>query len=453
MLTQLYRFGPSRQQILKGFVVVGPQPKRALQQALATLPGAQVDIRIDPRASHCVWVDTGMTWLHTPRARRACFSQMARRVQELARHVQQAGGQLLPSAARPSPNERWKDLVCGDEHVLETIDDNEKEVYCNLIREYLPLLIALTGRTGAGPEGIEPHASRRLSDSGQHLAARYFASVSPRHLDRVLQCLRRDEGVGRLDLLDIRPISGDEKGAGSVELRFTDAQILSSSTLAHAMLYQALLIRARRLTRGGRRVGNIPQSLIARNRSRAIAEGLQARFEEGDRGRGAKENSGSHGRFVAAREKLLELIEDLLPELQALEAEFAEIAPLVVGAGLRLMGHAGLQNENDMLRYVHRQGKVHGAELAALLGRMAAGGALLDEDPISAINRQLFEVPYHRLRRWWTLMLANPRPKRTRTPDRSHKRMPVPPSSPRREGDSRAGTSSKSPQKRPGGAT
>ncbi|HEX7676859.1 MAG TPA: hypothetical protein VF713_01960 [Thermoanaerobaculia bacterium] len=452
MLTQIYRFGPSRQQILKGFVVFAPEPKRVLLQALATLPGAQADIRINARESHCVWVDTGMTWLHTAHARRACLSQLARRVQELARHVQEAGGQLLPSAIRPTPNERWKQLVCGDQHILETIDDNEKEVYCNLIREYLPLLIALTGRTGAGPEGIEPHASRRLSDSGQHLAARYFASVSPRHLDRVLQCLRRDEGVGRLELLDIRPIPGNDDGSGSVELRFTDAQILNSSTLAHAMLYQALLIRARRLTRNGRRVGNIPQSLIAHNRSRAIADGLQARFEDDDRGRAAKEKSKSRGRFVAAREKLLELLEDLLPEFQALEAEFAEIAPLVVGAGLRLMGHAGLQNENDMLRYLHRQGKVQGAELAALMGRMATGGVLPNEDPITAINRQLFESPYQRLRRWWTLILANPTPKRARAPERTHARKPAPPPSrPRRGGDSDA-ASPKSPGNRPGGA-
>jgi hypothetical protein len=432
VLTQLYRFGPSRQQVLKGFVVVAPQPNQVIERALATLPGARADIRIDSRETHCVWVDTGMTWLHTVRARRECFSQLARRVQELATHVQQAGGQLLPSATRLTPTEGWKQLVCGDQHVLETIDDNEKEVFCNLIREYLPLLIALTGRTGAGPEGIEPHASRRLSDSGQHLAARYFASVSPRHLSRVLQCLRRDEGVGRLELLDLWPIPSSGDGVGSVELRFTDAQILSSSTLSHALLYQALLIRARRLTRNGRRVGNVPQSLIGRNRARAIADGLQARFEEEER-RGGKEKSKSHS--FAAREKLLEMTEDLLPEFQALEADFAEIAPLVVGAGLRLMGYAGLQNENDLLHYLHRQGKT-GTELPALMGRMATAGSLSDEDPITSLNRQLFEVPYHRLRRWWILMLANPGPKRARmSDDRNHSRRPAPPSSsPRRGG-------------------
>jgi hypothetical protein len=433
VLTKLYRFGPSRQQILKGFVVVAPQPKQVLERVRTMLPGAGADIRVDPRDPHCVWVDTGMIWLHTARARRECFSRLARRVQELATHVQQAGGQLLPSATRLTPNERWKQFVCGDQHILETIDDNEKEVYCNLIRQHLPLLIALTGRTGAGPEGIEPHASRRLSESGQHLAARYFASVSPRHLDRVLQCLRRDEGVGRLDLLDIRPIPANGDGTGSVELRFTDAQILSSSTLSHALLYQALLIRARRMTRNGRRVGNIPQSLIGRNRARAIAEGLQARFEEEDRNGGGRERS---RRFVAARETLLELIEDLLPEFHALEAEFTEIAPLVVGAGLRLMGHAGLQNENDLLRYVYSRGKT-GPELPALLGRLAAAGTLPDEDHITALNRKLFEVSYERLRRWWTLMLANPRPKRARAQDdRAHSRRPAP----------------RSRQDRPGGA-
>ena len=62
----------------------------------------------------------------------------------------------MPSAVRLTKGRPWHDFLCGDGHFLETLDDTEKEVFSNLMREQTPLLIALTGRAGVEPEGVEP---------------------------------------------------------------------------------------------------------------------------------------------------------------------------------------------------------------------------------------------------------------------------------------------------------
>src|SRR5207302_316856 len=126
-----------------------------------------------------------------------------------------------------------------------------------------------------------------------------------------------------------------------------------------ALLYEALLIRARRLVRDGRRMWAVPQELLERNRARAVADGLQARFEviedRRDRARGGKpERPNRERQFVLAREALLNLLEDLQYEFQVLQVEYPEIAPLVLGPALREMGSPGLQNESEFLRSLYR---------------------------------------------------------------------------------------------------
>lgn len=426
MLTHVYRYGPSRQRILKGFVVAGQQPGRILSQVLKEWPApasGALALRTDSRFPVSVWLDTGLVWLHTPQARSRCFSQLAAATRTLTQAVRKAGGQLLPNAIRLSAEARWEEFLCGDRHLLETFDDSEKEVYCNLLRVHLPVLIALTGRAGVSPVGVEPIASRRLADSSHHLAARYLASVSPRHLQRVVQCLRRDQGVGRLELLDVCPTADNDHGG--VEVRFTDGQILLSSVRAHALLYQALLIKARRLTRNGRRIGNVRQSFVERNRARAITDGLQARLEAEAQGRdegraprthaqqrpagkGTDERERNRIEFLLAREAALALFEDLAGEFHVLEVEFGEIAPLVMGAGLRAIGLPGLQNESDLMREWSLQGRAQGFDIFSHLPSLMGQFLPEQDDPLTLLNKQRFGRAGERLQRWWELMLKAP---------------------------------------------
>ncbi|HEU5075298.1 MAG TPA: hypothetical protein VFU02_14005, partial [Polyangiaceae bacterium] len=150
LLTKVYRWGPARQRLAKGYVLAGANVQQlrdtvvGASQALAQQQG--VTLRVDERANHAVWLDTGLIWLHTTSERERWASQLSRVVKELARHAETAGGRLLPNATRMEAVDSWANLTCGDEHYVETSSELEKTAYCNLLRLHLPELIALTGR-------------------------------------------------------------------------------------------------------------------------------------------------------------------------------------------------------------------------------------------------------------------------------------------------------------------
>jgi hypothetical protein len=194
---------------------------------------------------------------------------------------------------------------------------------------------------------MDTAGSRRLAEAADQIATRYIASVSPRHLTRIQDRMRRDQGVARLELMDVNPLGDASLEVGHVELRFVDAQVLLSTTRAHALLVQAIAMRARRLERDGRRVPSGSQALLERNRARAIAHGLSARFEVEAEGRGEKGQSRGE---KAVTQLLIGLLEDLRDEFRALEATFDELAPVVLGLSLERADALPLRNENDLLQ-------------------------------------------------------------------------------------------------------
>ncbi|HKH44863.1 MAG TPA: hypothetical protein VKM72_09395 [Thermoanaerobaculia bacterium] len=358
MLTLLYRHGPSRYRLVKGYSVfakdiqeIGRHLATKAEQLLPKVAGRPPVLHVSSRHS-TITFDLGMLWLHKPELRRKSFQELHAAVEVVSRLVEQHGGRLIPAAIRPPSSAAWKPWLCGDYHFLEVADSFEREVFCNLIRIHVPTLIALTGRAGIGPNGSERQGSRRLSESAEHYATRYLASVSPRHLPRVIQCLRREGGIDKLELMDVNPLGDSQDPTSTVELRFVDSQVFLASVRAQALLFQALLIRARRLVRQGRRVGAIPQRILEDNRARAIAQGLRAGFEleeAADRG-GHRRETMPAKRVASATEVALGLIEDLQEELEVLEAEYDELAPLVLGVSLGVLGYAAIQNESELLR-------------------------------------------------------------------------------------------------------
>src|SRR6185437_6911668 len=286
MLTKLYRHGATRQQVRKAYVVSGDGAPAVISRLSAQWPPnktykdiGQISLAFDKRNASDVILDTGLTWLHNRDDRDHVFGAMAEAVCRLVADVTAAGCQLLPNGYRNSASGAPLSLqTCGDDHIFETPTDAEREVFSNALRNYTPALIALSGRAAYARDSMDRLCSTRLNHSSRHYAARYFASVTPRHIDRVLGELRRDEGISRVDLLDVNPI-GISNTAKSVHVRCIDGQIFVSTTRAHAILCQALFIQGRRLARAGRRVAAARQSLIEKNRARAIVDGLLARFE------------------------------------------------------------------------------------------------------------------------------------------------------------------------------
>ncbi|MEU8003590.1 hypothetical protein AB0B66_20730 [Catellatospora sp. NPDC049111] len=355
MLVSLYRTGPLRHRIRKGFVVAGPD--RIVEAIAATPPelpritGRRLTVQHSDRAAGVVWLDTGMLWLPDPDVRAELVRGLAEGAAVLAAAVRARGGQLLPGGwlgARGGP--AW---LCGDLHSVEIVSETQRELCTNLFRRYVPELIALSGRAAFSGARVDRTGSQRLADATDHLSTRYLASASREHLDRVKDSLRRDEGVSRLEHMDINPLGLPDEVA-NVTVRCVDAQLFMTDVLAQAMLVQAIAMQARQLERDGRRVPAMHQQLLDRNRSRAISAGLAGQFEEesgnrGERGRPARGPQSAKNTATSARERVLRLVESHVREFQAMRATPAELAPITVGLTIAGSHPLAVRNENDLL--------------------------------------------------------------------------------------------------------
>lgn len=429
VLTKVYRCGPGRQRIRKGYVLWSSNAEQTTQalsepsspaQAIARAAG--MTIQTDARIPHALWLDTGFVWLHTTGERERLAGQLGKVVAELAQHARAMSALLLPNAVRLQSDACW--LTCGDDHSIETTGDAEQSTFCNLVRRYLPELIALTGRAGAGPEGIERLGSRRLADSDRHITAREFKSLAPNYLSHVVKSLIRDEGVRRLDLLDIVPITDatTADGRACVDLRFVDGQASFRTTMAHAVLFEALLIRARRMVAQGKPVSSVSQLVLDRNRSHAIAHGLDARLERGNAWQRSRQRTGSDKREdgepkpvqrVALRVSLLKLLNSLEYEFKALEARPHELSPLLLGLNLRDWGVSGIQNENDLLKLALGDRSEAISEHVSRVMLHTRG-----RDLMSALNRQHHQQPTQTFETLWRERLE-PRVAATTSPEKA----------------------------------
>lgn len=408
-LIQVYRIGPTKQSIQKGFIVNGSNIRNDLLRLSRTPSPGLGRIRLDSKRENVLWIDTGMVWLHTARSREEQFRLLSEAIQEIAYAINRSGGTLMPAAVRTTPETSWDNSLCGDRHFLEINDAVEKEVTCNLIRIHVPAIIAYSGRAGLDQNGLEGVGSRRLYNSQEHYAMRYLASLTPAHLKRVTQCLRRDDGVSNLDFLDISPLTGASAPGNSIEFRFIDSQVYLSTVRAQAILIQALYLQARRLVRDGRRVGNPEQKYLERNRARAITKAMQARFEDEPDHRESVQKGESSARTekqsIPVQAAWLNLLESLQREFQILEVEYPEIAPLVLGTSLQQMGVAGLRNENDYFQAISKSNEWQGGRWLAQLPRQFTEQNFHQLSPIAALNEARFPQQASLVRRWWSQAL------------------------------------------------
>ncbi|MBW6436460.1 hypothetical protein KZ829_22215 [Actinoplanes hulinensis] len=246
MLVGVTRIGALRQHVAKGFVVVdGHLPTTGRRGTVFNRGGGE---RVAGKPA--LWyAEPAPCWLGSPAARAEWAGAVAA---DLAETVAAAHVSLLPaSVAAEFDGRRAVGPPGDDRHVLEVASAVEQEVLCNLLREHVPLLIALTGR--ADPEGSGTGGSHRLGTSRQHVATRYLASASTTHLARVEAELRRTDGVAQLERMDVHPATLPD-GTPAVVLRCIDAAASVSTTATWALLVAAFGLRARRLVRDGRRL-------------------------------------------------------------------------------------------------------------------------------------------------------------------------------------------------------
>ncbi|MFH9983930.1 hypothetical protein ACH4ND_32920 [Streptomyces sp. NPDC017179] len=386
MLVSLTRVGAARQALAKGLMVQGADPAAVLaavaRSGLPSLGGDSIRLEQHPRRQELLRLTTPMTWLGTRGARREGFDALGRAVDMVATAARQAGGLLtapglsLDGSAVP---------LDGDTHWLEAPDPVEQEVLCNLLRRHSPLLIAIAGRGSFVAGGRRDRiGSRWLADSHEHLAARFLASVTERHLYRVQAELRRRDGISHLERMDVAPVMGN----GAVLVRCLDAQTSLAETRAHVLLLSALALRARSMVKEGRREGHVSQRLLEENRARVISEGLRAgltedkrpRERERERDRGRRDHQAldatTYERKIPARQAVRTLLDDLVPEFSRLDATPEEILPLL--CLVELPGGQPLRAQ-DLLTRRAGTGQALAESVRAALTDSRPGGPLLDE--------------------------------------------------------------------------
>ncbi|MFE2996156.1 hypothetical protein ACFXG4_14200 [Nocardia sp. NPDC059246] len=386
VLVSLTRIGATRQRFDKAFAIHGVEPT-LMDHAFASIPGARV-LPVAGQPGLFV-VSVPMVWLGTRIARDETFSALAVTFGQLAERVRGNGGMLVPTGVGTS----WRTAISGgDLHTLAVLSSAEQEVLCNLLRSQIPALVALFGRgiTVAGAP-LDRIGSRWLAGSASHLATRFLASTAPEHLDRVKVELRRRDGVELLDRMDVYP-SHEPDGTLTVSVRCLDAAATLAGIRAQALLLAALAMQARRLVRDGRRVGNTQQRVLEDNRARAVAEGLRARLavDEGqparqgpngatDRSKVANRREASEPPMRDARDVARSLIRSAAVELRNLDADVAELAPVLLPLDLPELGVKRETTESDML--TRWAGDGEGELLGRCLGALAdatPGGPLLE---------------------------------------------------------------------------
>lgn len=239
-------------------------------------------------------------------------------------------GALPPNARGTHGGREFVTPPAVDRHVIEVASAAEQAALGNLLRQFVPVLIALTGRES------QPGA-RRLVGGGGLVATRYLESADPHYQAVLSEHLRRGSGVAALDRMDVYP-AAEADGTLTVVVQCVDAAPTLAAVRAHAVLLSAFALRARRMLRDGEQADRLPQREVDEHRARAMARGLRARAGWGNRT--------AH----PLREHAYALLSGpLSKELDNLEATAEELFPVLAPMELPGCGLGGLACEDAAL--------------------------------------------------------------------------------------------------------
>lgn len=382
MLTKIFRIGAAEQSIEKVYLVSGRVEPNHLKKLAATW--LNVKLEYDASNPQVLRICSGKRWLGDAAQRDVLFGELAAAQRSLLECVHRHGGALAPAAFQleydPAVNQ-----LCADRHIIHQTDDIEQRLYCELLRDKLPLLIAALGRALVRDHGVDALQSTRIMD-GQTTPALRWPSTSQAHLGRIEADLQTSVGIRTVSSLDLHPTWYDAS-TPAVEIDCIDGQVWLADARATMLILQALFLRARRMAREGTTERWSSQKVFIRNRARAAADGPAALMEP--------------GRQVASR-AWIDLVIDLRRELRLLDARYDEFEPLVLGHVLRALGKPAAMTENDVLRQLLRKSQSAGSSLADLAKRCLLEGSV---SPLAAVNRQRFAEAAQSLERWWRTWL------------------------------------------------
>lgn len=256
----------------------------------------------------------------------------------------------------PYQSEYRAGVTCGEHHHLGGFKNkSEKSAAYNMIRAYIPHLIALSNTSpfvNGQPSGriilkkgedgrtlvLAPDSVRsfRLKEnSGQlgpnipdylpHAGPSYTKTQFSRHVRKEIPDDR---------YVDVYPYTD----YGTIECRFFDAQYDQSIRISIILLLQALALKGAKMVRAGNPIPEIKGNTLYEHRKRAVTFGMFAKFQgdpsiESSGGLFAKyynhnpETGGPPGKIY---ESLRALLIWLKPELTELRIRESELSPLLI---------------------------------------------------------------------------------------------------------------------------
>lgn len=382
MLQHLLRLGPSRQLIGKAYVTSAELEDAALK-ALSAIPGVRV--QRDPRNRSALLFVSDLVWPYSRVARQVWFDSLERSVQACHRALAESRIGLMPAAVGASNRNRVRAHLCADRHSVVVHDELEQAAACNWLGRSGPTIQSFCGRALVTTNGVERTHSR-LGLESVNFPAIEWQETDAAHVSRMTRFLKEVDGIPKIERLEVFP--SRQPPHLLVNSAISDATMWLSTARAVAILHQAICMRARRAARDGQQPPLGWRVATERNRARVFASGPAAALEP------AKE---------PAWNRLLAVLLELRPELRALDVSYDEIAPLVVGPGLRKFGLPGLCSENDVIRLILTQSKSDRAKAVEQLTRQAMLAPLTD--PMTAENARAFPGQVEALRHWWQAQL------------------------------------------------
>ncbi|NMC05648.1 MAG: hypothetical protein GYA24_10575 [Candidatus Lokiarchaeota archaeon] len=201
---------------------------------------------------------------------------------------------ILPLGLSPTEKEYASGVTFGEHYHVGVDDANLKLAIYNIIRDFIPHLIALTTNSpfiNKKPTGIvkistEGGAFQVLGkDCTKSLRLFYNkAQMGPIDKDTYIPCLKELDKAAFCDVVHRKP--PDDRFVdvypftpyGTIELRVFDTQFSLSRRIAIVALIAALCLKAKRLVEKNERIPCVLSSVLVANREKAVVFGLHGKF-------------------------------------------------------------------------------------------------------------------------------------------------------------------------------
>ncbi|MEM2373403.1 MAG: glutamate-cysteine ligase family protein [Thermoproteota archaeon] len=355
-LPQLKNSGPFSHGIEREYAIVTRMGKmhrdiagnatNAFKKIIERIPLYYTLPNVDERGFRLIWRDEAYpTQLEI--STRVCHNlddiekELTHLVKLSVKTVKESGYNLIASGAHPFEEPNFGEFFSEHHHIGAT-DNKEKIWIYNMIRNFIPEIMALTVNSPillGNPCGVKSiRMDVRNPNIGPIDGVPYLTDYD---------FLRTAELINKSDarLMDVTPFSRKP----TVEVRIMDNQISIERSVAIAAILEALAFKARKILNEGNIIPGVSQEVLARNREAALTHGLSAIFNVDNNIKLAYHGSGKQK--IKAFEAVEEMLKFIFPELCEIGATNKHIIPIIASLKLAKAGKGGTLADWQLQRF------------------------------------------------------------------------------------------------------